>query len=1170
MPATDQPRLAAIDFGRDVARLTQDFAGRDWLFDEIDGWLRREGEAQRFFVLVGEPGVGKNAFVARLSQGLSPVGECVAAVHFCFEGRNSTIVPGSVFRSLGAQLVDSLPGYDLALANTIEPEHLSIKVQIDVHQITGGEVKAVVIDHLYAPNPRQVLDILLRAPLAEMDPPAAPCLIVVGGLDAAVTYGGDTNLVRLLADLDDLPPWVRFVCTSQPDRRVLRHFDPAFLHTLDAGSDENLADVCRYVDLRAQKERLCACLQAAGVTPQALADRLVTLSAGNFLYARIVLDDVASGQQRLDDLDALPPGLDTVYHAFLRHFAADDWEERYQPMFGVLAVAREPVTEAQLADFTGLGRTSVRQGLGRMLRFLDAVEDGAGRKTYALFHRSLRDYLLDGDRNEDFWCAPEDGHGSIVDRYWRDGRPDWSGCDDYGLRHVLAHLAGAARWDLVAETVPDLDLWEAQAVRAGLDTVLIGLADVAGKAPPQRDLRPRLFGLLRVLDREAHNLRGWDPAQRPAFFVQQVRNRALDEGMDDLAASAEGRLARLQRPHLSLAWRTHRESPSLARTLVGHGRYVLAVAALPDGRVISGAADGTLRVWDPATGRLACTLAGHDEAVRDLAVTPDGRYAISASFDATLKVWDLEKEQWVRDLAGHDQAVRAVAVTPDGQRAISGSEDCTLIVWDVHTGDVVHRLAAHGRAVWDVALTADGRWAASVGDDGQLVVWDLATGEPVRALPVARRGLRAVAVIPGSHQAIVGARDGSLTVWDLDGGQSVRTLSGHRSAVYAVAVASDGQWAISAANDKTLRVWDLASGAVARTLVGHDGRVWDVAIMPGDRWAISAGDDATLKVWDVRPGAASPGAARPRSGHEAAVRAIILMPDGHTAVSAAANGALHAWDVPAGRFLRRLCGADPAAYWGHGAAVLPDGRRFVSATSDAALTVWDVKGGKPERRLARPLADGESRRGSVVRGLAVTPDGRRAVTAVGDGRLTVWDLESGEAVRTSDGHTGVVRAVAVTAQGDRIISAGDDGALKVWDLPTQALVATLARPVAGGDAKDGAAGLRALALAPDGQVLAGGDDGVLSRWDLETGALVESFPAHEASLRGVAVTKDGRLAVTAAIDRLVKVWDLRTGQELAAVALEGAPRCLALAADGTAVMLGDAAGNVYCFRYVAL
>jgi WD40 repeat protein len=1222
---TVRPRLSALDFGRDIARLTQDFTGRAWLFDAIEQWLH-DGE-QRFFVLTGEPGVGKNAFVARLTQvgahadcrqsgaGLSPVHglqtvsglQTVCAYHFCIDGRNSTVVPGTVFRSLAAQLVDSLPGYGLALVNTIRPEYLSVEVKIDVQQMTGGEIKGVVIDNLYAPNPRQVLDILLRAPLAEMDPPADSCLVLIGALDVAVNYGGDANLVRLLAELDDLPPWVRFLCTSRPERRVLRHFQPASLHVLDAGSDENLADVRQYVTRRARRGPLGERLQAAAVVPQALAERLGALSSGNFLYTRVVLDDIGSGQQSLDDLDALPPGLDTVYHTFLCHFAAAEWEKRYQPIFGVLAVAQEPVTEAQLAQFTGLRRTRVRQDLGRVRQFMDVLEDGTKGKTYALFHRTLRDYLLDGERNEDFWCAPEDAHQSIVDYYWHRTvcsppgpsavRPDWSGCDDYGVRHVLTHLVGAARWDLVAEMVPDLNFWEAQTVRAGLDTVLVGLADVAGKAPARGDLRARVCGLLRVVDREAHNLRGWDPERRPAFFVQQVRNRALDEGMDGLVTSAEGRLAQLKHPVLSLRWRTHRESASLARTLVGHQRYVMAVAATPDGRVVSGAADGTLIVWDLATGRQDHTFAGHEEAVRDLAVTPDGRHVISASFDTTLKVWDLETGQWVRDLAGHGGPVRAVAVTPDGRYAVSGSEDCTLIVWDLQTGEVAHRLAQHRRAVWDVCVTADGRWAVSVADDGQLIAWDLATGEPVRVVVVAKRGLRAVALTPEGRRAIVGARDGSLTFWDLDQGEpaspgmSAVRLAGHESSVFGVAVTPDGRFALSAANDKTLRVWDLGTGELVQVLAGHDGRVLDVAVAPDGRWAISAADDATLKVWDLWQHTLAEAAQHtladavlhPRAGHEAAVRAVALTPDGQLAVSAAEGGALHVWDVAAGRPLHRLRVGDPEARWGHGAAILPGGRQCVSATSDAFLTVWDLERGAAVRVLERPLAEGQSRRGSVVRAVAVTPDGRHAITAVGDGRLTVWDVESGEAARTLEGHVGVARAVAVTPEGERFVSAGDDGVLRVWDLRTRALMDTLVcegvvcegvvceglvrEDVEG--AGESPASLRALALAPDGRILAGGDDGVLCIWDVQSGTLVDSLPTDGPSIRGIGVSRDGRFAVTAAIDHLVRIWDLRAKQELAAAALEGAPRSLALSPDGQTILVGDAAGNVYCLRHVA-
>jgi len=59
-------RLAATDFSRDIKRLTQDFVGREWVFDEIDNWLHRQD--QRFFILTGEPGAGKSAIAAKLTQ----------------------------------------------------------------------------------------------------------------------------------------------------------------------------------------------------------------------------------------------------------------------------------------------------------------------------------------------------------------------------------------------------------------------------------------------------------------------------------------------------------------------------------------------------------------------------------------------------------------------------------------------------------------------------------------------------------------------------------------------------------------------------------------------------------------------------------------------------------------------------------------------------------------------------------------------------------------------------------------------------------------------------------------------------------------------------------------------------------------------------------------------
>ena len=75
--------------------------------------------------------------------------------------------------------------------------------------------------------------------------------------------------------------------------------------------------------------------------------------------------------------------------------------------------------------------------------------------------------------------------------------------------------------------------------------------------------------------------------------------------------------------------------------------------------------------------------------------------------------------------------------------------------------------------------------------------------------------------------------------------------------------------------------------------------------------------------------------------------------------------------------------------------------------------------------------------------------------------------------------------------------------------------------------------VNAVALTPDGKrAISASGDKTLKVWDLETGRTLRTLEGHSASVFGVAVTADGKRAVSASEDKTLKVWDLETGRAL--------------------------------------
>ena len=74
---------------------------------------------------------------------------------------------------------------------------------------------------------------------------------------------------------------------------------------------------------------------------------------------------------------------------------------------------------------------------------------------------------------------------------------------------------------------------------------------------------------------------------------------------------------------------------------------------------------------------------GPAAAVYDLAVSRDGRYVLSGSADGTIRLWGLDRQREICVLQGHTEAVTGVAFLPDERFALSSSSDGTIRRWRV-------------------------------------------------------------------------------------------------------------------------------------------------------------------------------------------------------------------------------------------------------------------------------------------------------------------------------------------------------------------------------------------------------------------------------------------------------------------------------------------------------
>lgn len=510
-----------------------------------------------------------------------------------------------------------------------------------------------------------------------------------------------------------------------------------------------------------------------------------------------------------------------------------------------------------------------------------------------------------------------------------------------------------------------------------------------------------------------------------------------------------------------------------------------------------------------------------------------------------------------------------VALRADGQYLVAGTSNGEIRLWRVADRTPILAFEAHPGGVYGIAYSANGRLIASGGGNGELRLWDGAGGTSLATLSGHTGGIWGVAIsADGQLLASGSGLNGEIRLWDTASGVCRAVLAGHTEGVYGLALSGDARLLVSGSFDQTVRLWDVERQECLATLSGHTGGVWGVAVNADGRRAASGAFDGTIRVWDtstLQPGSEqavlSGDAARDKTvtvlhGHTGGVYGVSLSADGQLLASSGTDGTVRLWDTTSGTGLAIFQGHRGAVY---SVALDSRGQLLASSGMEGTIQLWEVKG-----QRQHTLLHGYS---GMMFSVALSTDGQWVASGGMDGAVRVWEVETGRPVATLRGHSGAVYSVAWSADNRLLASSGPDGTARVWDISNGQCLAVLQ-------------GHWGVALSKEGQLLvSGGAEGTLWLWDtsamhpssghavlrasMTVGTSLASWPGHAGMVRDVALSGDGRLIASAAMDGLVRLWEVegqRPGPTLSGH--NGAVYSVALSTDGQVAASGGHDGSI--------
>jgi WD40 repeat protein len=557
------------------------------------------------------------------------------------------------------------------------------------------------------------------------------------------------------------------------------------------------------------------------------------------------------------------------------------------------------------------------------------------------------------------------------------------------------------------------------------------------------------------------------------------------------------------------------------------GRRTERFSFSPDGKLLAGAGDGKIVLWEASEG-------GRWRAGRDridgwvVAFSRDGALLAVGGKNRAVSLMDLKTRKSKGELRDAKVGVwvAGMAFAPEGKTLATSvaapdhphgtGEVC---IWDVATqkllrkmgeADEPKRLASSGGQT--LAFAPDGKRLAAVSSKPGVAVhlWDPATGKVLDTIKDDAKRIQGVSLSADGKVLAWGDGAGKVHVWDVAASKELAVVDAPASDATAVALAPNGQTLAMGGSRGIIRLWHTDNGKERTVPPEKTPGVRAAFFLPDGKRVLLAGDDGLFRVWD------GPGKKERDGFGEKGTETLsaALAADGKLLATLGANGKPGLWDVASGKVRLDLEDVRQVARC---LALSSDGQWLVAGDVLGNLHVWETATGKVRTsKLEQP---------SAINRVAFSPDNHTLAVGSEDGQVRVGDVRKETAFRVLDTRGFPIKALAFSPDGRLVAWCGERGGARVCEAETGKELRQFPPP---------SSGFTALCFSPDGRALAASETDH-SVWVLEseTGKPRRHFEGQRATVTDLAFSPDGRSLLAVGEDSQAFLWDV-TGRQGAA------------------------------------